>query len=641
MRAPERRRWRRRPALPIGVLVLDWTVLFMIGVGLGGAVLLFGGVPRWSYALSLGLVVFGALIWVLRCFVERPMSSGAGGMRLVGVFSIPLVYAWLRGFFSPVRAEAWHLLVLWGAVVAVLYALSGVLAEGSNRRWRVLLGFFFLLLIAVCLYALVQQIRGERHVLWRLRPATYQMRASGTYICPNHFAHILQIGLCMMLAALITRAAGGWVRIVAMYGIAVVPVCLALTLSRSGGLGMVAGLVVMFALWGWRRNPRWAAAGALSAGVLAIVAAVLILWLVPDARQRWLMAAPSAGDSAVRVRLLLWKDTLAMFRESPVLGIGIGAFRWLYEHYKSHNLQFLFRYTHNEYLQTLAEAGAAGLVAIGSAVCFLTARLLRAVFSSARSRESRLAIGALGAMAASGVHAAFDFNFHIPANVLALAVVVAVPLALDCRTRARESRMAFGGSNLAIGRALVIAVGMCILAVQTVRSGVGYVTTLAGDRLRDSLHLPEARWYYRVAQIANRSDWRPFAGIAHSYKTEAFWAWDEDLRREAGNRALEWYELALARNRYDPGLIIGKAKTLHTLGENSAAITVLRDAVQFAPRDRDLLIELGLLLRFNQRYEEALKVFERALRMAPDSRVAQLNVRLLRRRLGGEAQRMR
>jgi len=621
----------------VGVVFLDWTVLSMIGGGLTCAVVFFGGVPRWSYALSLGLVVFGSLMWVLRCFFERPIS-GRGTTGLVGILSIPLVYIWLRGFFSPVRVEAWHLLVMWGAVVAVLFTLSGVLAEGSNRRWRVLLGYFSLLLIAVCLYALVQQIRGDRHVLWRLRPATYGMRASGTYICPNHFANLLQIGLCLMLAVLITRAASGWLRIVAIYGIVVVLICLVLTLSRSGGLGIVAGLVVMFAFWGWRRNPKWAAAGALSAGILAVVAGALVLWFFPAARQRWLMAVPSAGDSAVRVRLLLWKDTLTMFRDSPVFGIGVGAFRWLYEHYKSHNLQFLFRYTHNEYLQTLAETGITGLLAIGSAVSFLMARLLRTVFAAERSREAYLAIGAVGAIVASGIHAVFDFNFHIPANVLSLAMVVAVPLALDSRTRSFESAQAIGESAWTVWKAAVIAFAMCILAVQTVRSGVGYVATLAGDRLRDSLLLQEARRSYRAAAIVNRCDWRPFAGTAHSYKTEAFWAWADDLRRKAGNRALEWYELALARNRYDPDLIIGKAKTLYSLGRKSAALALLRNAVEFTPRDRDLLIELGLLLRFDKQFEEASEVFERALRIDPDSRVAKVNVELLQRRLSDGTQ---
>ena len=58
----------------------------------------------------------------------------------------------------------------------------------------------------------------------------------------------------------------------------------------------------------------------------------------------------------------------------------------------------------------------------------------------------------------------------------------------------------------------------------------------------------------------------------------------------------------------------------------------------FAPRDRDLLIALGLLLRFDKQFEEASEVFERALRIDPDSRVAKVNVELLQRRLSDGTQ---
>ncbi|HDL77194.1 MAG TPA: tetratricopeptide repeat protein, partial [Lentisphaerae bacterium] len=76
----------------------------------------------------------------------------------------------------------------------------------------------------------------------------------------------------------------------------------------------------------------------------------------------------------------------------------------------------------------------------------------------------------------------------------------------------------------------------------------------------------------------------------------------------------------------------------YSLGRKSAALALLRKAVEFAPRDRDLLIELGLLLRFDKQFEEASEVFERALRIDPDSRVAKVNVELLQRRLSDGTQ---
>ncbi|HDL77778.1 MAG TPA: hypothetical protein ENG36_03315, partial [Lentisphaerae bacterium] len=108
-----RRRWRR-PALPVGVVILDWTALALTGLGIGAGLVFFGGAPRWSYSLTVLLVLAGALVWSLRCFVER-VSGGWNDEKLLFLWLLlPLGYWWLRGWFSPVRVAAWHELVLLG-----------------------------------------------------------------------------------------------------------------------------------------------------------------------------------------------------------------------------------------------------------------------------------------------------------------------------------------------------------------------------------------------------------------------------------------------------------------------------------------------------------------------------------------------
>ena len=58
-------------------------------------------------------------------------------------------------------------------------------------------------------------------------------------------------------------------------------------------------------------------------------------------------------------RLMFYRDTITMIKQGPVLGTGLGTFGSAFEQYRKFDdpPDFL-RYTHNDYLQLMAEMGA-------------------------------------------------------------------------------------------------------------------------------------------------------------------------------------------------------------------------------------------------------------------------------------------
>lgn len=83
-----------------------------------------------------------------------------------------------------------------------------------------------------------------------------------------------------------------------------------------------------------------------------------------------------ANENAIQ-RFVFFSDGLKMFRISPVIGLGIGA----YETYIRSVQSFLYdtKYAHNHYIQVLVETGAIGLILflgllVGSAACIWCAR---------------------------------------------------------------------------------------------------------------------------------------------------------------------------------------------------------------------------------------------------------------------------
>ena len=69
-------------------------------------------------------------------------------------------------------------------------------------------------------------------------------------------------------------------------------------------------------------------------------------------------------DAAPIRRLAIWRDTLPIIRDFPVLGTGAGTFADAMFIYQRADKQVLFNHAHNEYLQLSAEGGASLLLAV-------------------------------------------------------------------------------------------------------------------------------------------------------------------------------------------------------------------------------------------------------------------------------------
>jgi putative inorganic carbon (hco3(-)) transporter len=126
---------------------------------------------------------------------------------------------------------------------------------------------------------------------------------------------------------------GGWLWLLplGLFGYA-----LMLTHSRGGLLALMGGILgFTVARWGWQRA--------------AIVAAVgLPLLLMLFAGRQTAMSLTDGGDTA-QARIQLWSQGMAMFRASPVLGIGQNQF-----------VEQAGQVAHNSFVQSYTELGLLG-----------------------------------------------------------------------------------------------------------------------------------------------------------------------------------------------------------------------------------------------------------------------------------------
>ena len=256
---------------------------------------------------------------------------------------------------------------------------------------------------------------------------------------------------------------------------------LAATMSRAGALALVVGLVVLAGLRGPGPTARAAVgpvAGALVATIgllpsmpaaspprpaLAVIGLGAGLALAATATRlaRWpalvplggvLLLAGAAGllgsgggvggaqtVAEARVNLASPDRTgalhaaLRLVAQHPLTGTGPGHadLRWRGHDHGSQ----LYTYVHNEYLQVAAELGLVGLVLLAILLVAIARTLWRA---RPTGRGGATWAGAVAAAAAFAVHSGFDFDWHLPAIVLTVMLLVGLVLPAPDITSAYE-----------------------------------------------------------------------------------------------------------------------------------------------------------------------------------------------------------
>ena len=287
-------------------------------------------------------------------------------------------------------------------------------------------------------YAIVARARFGNLLYGSIRVPT--IFPFGPFVNKNHFAgwaamaFPMAAGLAVGLAAA-ARARGerDWTTgrgalgvVLALVAAIAMALAVVVSLSRGGAFALVVGALALAALVrpraGAGRPARALAPAALVAGVLA----VLVVAVAPDSAHERLRTLAGAS-----FRLETWRDSLRLAASSPVVGSGLGAFHDAYPRFKIGYGSERVEHAESEYLETLAETGAAGL-ACSLAGLFLLLRAAATRGGAAR-RGVAWAVGGGGAAAVVAVaaHGLVDFDLRVPSNaaLAALAAAAAAGLA--------------------------------------------------------------------------------------------------------------------------------------------------------------------------------------------------------------------
>jgi O-antigen ligase len=428
-------------------------------------------VPKFAVleiAASLGLVAF-AVHRASNAAARWPRALTAGAWLVLATTAI----AWAAALHGPFGAPyAVAAMARWGALFGMACA-SSVIDEPGHARWRV----FEAITVAAAAVAGIG-ILQHLEVLPLAIPVI--SKPGSTFGNRNPAAEAIAMALPFGVAA---AARSPRLESRAAMGVSVVIELLYLGATRTRGAWIGAACGLAAALWiGKARLSR----AALAMGAAAIVAAAIVASVpgrlnprdVGDAKRyagvvEVLQEGLDTRATALRTRFGLWRRTVAMLREHPLLGVGPG--NWpvafpLYAEPEAASDGVLTaargpRQAHDDLLERAAETGLPGLVALGILVAgVLVAARRRLATEEGEARAVTAA--ASGSLVALVTISLGSFPLEMPATI-ALAGIALGFIAGGAR---RDRAIAPLARGCAVAGALLLVACAVVRAETSIRS---------------------------------------------------------------------------------------------------------------------------------------------------------------------------
>ncbi|MHB8772550.1 MAG: O-antigen ligase family protein [Syntrophales bacterium] len=355
---------------------------------------------------------------------------------------VDLSGAWytLAPYTHPVRMS----LIRWTVYGIFFFGLIRCL--DSRKKIETASVTILLLCCFDALYGIIQTYSGSNHVWW-FKDRVHSRSVIGTYLNRNHFAGLMEMGIALAVAyaaALGGKSAGPHEssnrrrslkkrflelfsergknirRFLVVFAGVIMGLGLILSASRGAIIAAAGALLVMGLLFSLRKSERRKGRIILALFTLTLLYGLFtgmdytverFQFFDPDLLNRWVMTGKA----------------VELFRDYPIVGVGVGNFRYAYGKYQSpvHNNLYV-DYAHNDYAQFLAEAGVIGGILLIAGTGWYLVR----TFRRWRQRSDPFAVGLgvapFGALVAISIHSISDYNLHRPANMLVLIAVIAI-----------------------------------------------------------------------------------------------------------------------------------------------------------------------------------------------------------------------
>ena len=413
--------------------------------------LAYGTVHYWSLALfELGACSI-VLLWAVDAWRSRTFRISSSllqiplvGLLLLGVVQLlPIRSAGDGGGLSTVSSlsiDPYSTRLALVQIVALLIYFAAALAFiDSPKRLRLIVRTLIVFGFMLALLGIIQYFTSPNKIYW-LKDMP-QSEPFGPFYNRHHFAGYMELLIALPLGLVLSGAIERDKQLLYIFAALLIGGALIMTGSRGGLISLMAEAVFIIAFTRFKRadsapsekkSSRVRSALTRVGLALALVIVMVggaVLFGGEAALSRMLGTVNSSDPSTGRAHF--WGVTLQIIKHQPLIGSGLGSFGLAYTRYDTRNGETRLEQAHNDYLQTMSDAG---MVGAGLGLVFIIV-LFRSGFARRETRDTfrqGVAIGALAGCFGVLVHSFFDFTLHTTANAL-LFLILAALATLDGR----------------------------------------------------------------------------------------------------------------------------------------------------------------------------------------------------------------
>jgi O-antigen ligase len=529
-----------------------WCERGILGLVLGILVfgpLAMGAVDPPEFLVIQGLTVAVMLVWALRLWISpKPRLLWPPLGWAVLAFAALAIGRYLTADIEYVaRLEMIQVLMyafLFFAIINNLYRQESV---------QIISFTLIFLAMGISCFAVSQFLTHSNRVWDYVSP--YLGRASGTYISPNNFAGFLEMLLPLAVACVLVGRMKPVVRILLGYSALAMLAGMTVTFSRGGWVAVAVALLVLLGTLIFHRNHRLPAL--LFLVVLAVGGTIFVTNYLSKTLsyiQRVETSLQDRPENVLDLRSGMWTTAEQMWRDHFWWGVGPAHYDYCFPEYRPENIQASPDRAHNDYLNLLADWGAAGGIIVLAGVVTFGAGLRKTWkyvrpsendFGRGMSNRFAFFIGASAGLFALAVHSVVDFNLHIPANAILGVTLLAL----------LSSNLRFATERHWLGARLPVK----MIATLALVAGVAYLSCQGWRRGH------EAVWLARAEQSPNFSTQQAAAlntafefepmnfetayNIGECFRTQSF---DGGQNYETlAKTAMQWYVLGMKLNPHD------------------------------------------------------------------------------------------
>ena len=376
-----------------------------------------------AVTFSTSLVEVASTLMIAAWIVKKVTDRDLRGVLSVPVYILAGYWVWtmLSCFNSGYPKESFR------GVFKVLEYGFIFLAVGTtlNKKGVVRKTINVLMIAGVitCLNGIFQYFAGYDLIRHRtLIPLDYLRRISSSFVHPNDFGvYLLVIGV--MLLSLILSGTTKLLRRLSLAAVFVLTVVsLFLTRSRGAWISFSAAFLSLGAL----RAKR----------VLGLFLALLLVLfiLMPYTVQEHIFDLTNFSSGTTWERLMLWKGTINMIKEHPVLGFGVNTYSRNFPAYKPSEYPDV-RYSHNCYLHMASEIGIPGAILFLVFLMTVLIFCLKGILSMPPGERRSLAAGTLAGLVGFSMNSMVDTHMYSVNLAVFFHLLLGFCFALSCHAQ--------------------------------------------------------------------------------------------------------------------------------------------------------------------------------------------------------------